>query len=147
MSRLVKPHGGGELKPLLLEGEALAAEKTRAQNLKQVRMTSRETGDLIIEPKELRVTVAGAPAKLRLKEFQLLVALASREGQLCTRQMLAEEVWGYDFLPSSRTIDVHIRRVRQAIEEPSAYTYIQTVHGMGYRFQPVLKDGTEAAQA
>jgi len=105
-----------------------------------------ETGDLVIEPKELRVSVAGTQSRLRLKEFQLLVALASREGQLCTRQMLAEEVWGYDFLPSSRTIDVHIRRVRQAIEDPSAYTYVQTVHGMGYRFQPVLKDGTEASE-
>ncbi|MBI5231254.1 MAG: response regulator transcription factor [Coriobacteriales bacterium] len=103
-----------------------------------------ETGDLFIEPKELRVTVAGKPVKLRLKEFQLLVALASREGQLCTRQMLADEVWGYEFLPSSRTIDVHIRRVRQAIEGPSAYTYVQTVHGMGYRFLSQLKD--EAAE-
>ncbi|NTV96745.1 MAG: sulfate adenylyltransferase, partial [Thiobacillus sp.] len=48
MSRLVKPHGGGELKPLLLEGAALAAEKARAQTLKQVKMSSRETGDLIM---------------------------------------------------------------------------------------------------
>ncbi|MDD3530548.1 MAG: sulfate adenylyltransferase, partial [Gallionellaceae bacterium] len=48
MSRLVKPHGGGELKPLLLTGDALAAEKARAQSLKQVRMSSRETGDLIM---------------------------------------------------------------------------------------------------
>ncbi len=48
MSRLVNPHGGGELKPLLLTGEALAAEKARAQSLKQVKMTSRETGDLIM---------------------------------------------------------------------------------------------------
>jgi DNA-binding response OmpR family regulator len=70
--------------------------------------------------------------------------MAKREGQLCTREMLAEEVWGYEHMTSSRTIDVHVRRLRQAIEDPSAYTYIQTVHGMGYRFEPVAKAGTEA---
>ena len=48
MSKLVKPHGGGELKPLLLEGDALAAEKARAASMKQVRTSSRETGDLIM---------------------------------------------------------------------------------------------------
>jgi DNA-binding response OmpR family regulator len=78
--------------------------------------------------------------KLRAKEFQLLVALASRPGALCTRQRLAEEVWGYEFLPSSRTIDVHIRRLRQAIEDDSDFIYVHTVHGMGYRFEPVPKD-------
>ncbi|PKQ15400.1 MAG: DNA-binding response regulator [Actinobacteria bacterium HGW-Actinobacteria-7] len=99
-----------------------------------------ELGDLVIEPKSFRASVAGAPAKLRLKEFQLLHAMAKRVGQLCTREMLAEEVWGYEHMTSSRTIDVHIRRLRQAVEDPSAFTYIQTVHGMGYRFEPVPKD-------
>lgn len=102
-----------------------------------------EVGDLVIEPRSLRVSVAGRQARLRLKEFQLLVALAKREGLLATRQMLAEEVWGYEHLPSSRTIDVHIRRVRQAIEEPSRFEYIHTVHGMGYRFEPVPKSDAE----
>jgi DNA-binding response OmpR family regulator len=93
-----------------------------------------ETGDLIIEPGQLRVTVAGEPATLRLKEFQLLVTLARNDGLLMTPQRLANEEWGYDHLPSSRTIDVHIRRLRQAIEERSAFTYVHTVHGAGYRF-------------
>lgn len=100
-----------------------------------------EVGDLVIEPGELRVTVAGMPASLRLKEFQLLVALAHNAGSLMSRQRLANEVWGYDHLPSSRTIDVHIRRVRQAVEDPSAYIYIHTVHGAGYRFEPQPKEG------
>ncbi len=98
-----------------------------------------EVGDLVIEPKSFRVTVAGQPAKLRLKEFQLLHAMAKREGLLCTRETLAEEVWGYEHMTSSRTIDVHVRRVRQAIEGPSEYVYVHTVHGMGYRFEPVPK--------
>ena len=102
-----------------------------------------EVGDLTIEPKSFRVLVAGKPVRLRLKEFQLLVALAERHGQLATRNFLAEEVWGYEHLASSRTIDVHIRRLRQAIEEPSAYLYVHTVHGMGYRFEPLAKSGED----
>lgn len=102
-----------------------------------------EVGDLRIEPKSFRVWVKGEPVRLRLKEFQLLITLARRQGELCTRQMLAEEVWGYEHLPSSRTIDVHVRRLRQAVEDPSDYVFIHTVHGMGYRFEPVLKSEYE----
>ena len=98
-----------------------------------------EIGDLVIEPSQLRVSVAGVPARLRLKEFQLLLALAREPGRLMTRQKLAQEVWGYDHLASSRTIDVHIRRLRQAVEDTSAYDYIQTVHGAGYRFDAKAK--------
>ena len=98
-----------------------------------------EVGDLVIDLKSFRTSVAGKPVKLRLKEFQLLVALAEREGSLATRNVLAEEVWGSEHLPSSRTIDVHIRRLRQAIEDPSDFVFIHTVHGMGYRFEPLPK--------
>jgi len=100
-----------------------------------------EIGDLVIEPSQLRVQVAGVPARLRLKEFQLLLALAREPGRLMTRQKLAQEVWGYDHLASSRTIDVHIRRLRQAVEDVSAFDYIQTVHGAGYRFEARPKVG------
>lgn len=98
-----------------------------------------EAGDLVIEPAQLRVSVAASPVRLRLKEFQLLLALAREPGKLMSRQRLAAEVWGYEHMASSRTIDVHIRRVRQAIEDPSAFDYIHTVHGVGYRFEPVVK--------
>ena len=103
-----------------------------------------EVGDLVLEPKSFRVSVAGTPVRLRLKEFQLLLSLAKHQGVLRTRQQLADEVWGYEHLPSSRTIDVHVRRLRQAVEDPSRYVYVHTVHGMGYRFEPVLK--SEAAE-
>jgi len=100
-----------------------------------------EVGDLRIEPGQLRATCAGQPLHLRLKEFQLLVTLARNNGLLMSRQRLASEVWGYEFLPSSRTIDVHVRRLRQALEALSAYEYVHTVHGVGYRFEPVLREG------
>ena len=131
-------------KPFSME-ELLARVRANLRRVRQREDLAEETtitaGDLIIEPKSFKVSVAGKPVSLRLKEFQLLLTLAQHEGQLCTRQMLAEEVWGYEHMTSSRTIDVHIRRLRQVIEQPSAYTYIQTVHGMGYRFEVAEKTG------
>lgn len=119
--------------------ELLARVRASLRRVKEREVLRRdeviEVGDLVIEPSQFRVSVAGAPARLRLKEFQLLVALASNPGVLMTRQRLASDVWGYDFLPSTRTIDVHVRRLRQAVEEPSAFSYVQTVHGLGYRFE------------
>jgi len=133
-------------KPFSME-ELLARVRANLRRVKSREVLSDtrviETGDLRIEPKDLRVTVKNEAVRLRLKEFQLLVALATREGALCTRQMLAEEVWGYEHLPSSRTIDVHVRRLRQGIEDPSEYVYIHTVHGMGYRFETVSKEARE----
>jgi len=130
-------------KPFSIE-ELLA--RVRA-NLRRVRQRETlavdvtiEAGDLVLDPKSYKATVAGQPVSLRLKEFQLLLTLARHEGRLCTRQMLAEEVWGYEHMTSSRTIDVHIRRLRQAVEELSEFRYIHTVHGMGYRFEVIHKD-------
>jgi DNA-binding response OmpR family regulator len=133
-------------KPFSME-ELLA--RVRA-NLRRVReretLTSDEVieiGDLRIDPGSFRAEVAGTPVRLRMKEFQLLHALASNPGAAMTRHRLADEVWGYEFLPSSRTIDVHIRRVRQAVQDSSAYRYIHTVHGVGYRFEPQPQDEPE----
>ncbi len=98
-----------------------------------------EVGDLLIEPSEFRASVDGRPAGLRPKEFQLLVEFASHPGSLLTRHELARRVWGYEHLPSSRTIDVHIRRLRQALASLSRYEYIHTSHGLGYRFEPVVR--------
>ncbi|MFA5845226.1 MAG: response regulator transcription factor [Coriobacteriia bacterium] len=130
-------------KPFSME-ELLARVRANLRRVKEHELLRSdeiiEAGDLVIEPSQFRVTVAGSAVRLRIKEFQLLVALAGSPGQLLTRHRLAEQVWGYEFLPSSRTIDVHIRRLRQAVEEPSSFTYVTTVHGLGYRFEPRPKD-------
>lgn len=94
-----------------------------------------ETGELLIDTKASRVLVAGKQVRLRNKEYALLVALASREGSLCTREWLTERVWGQTFLPTSRTLDTHVRRVRRIIDV-DGWTYIHTERGMGYRFEP-----------
>jgi len=93
-------------------------------------------GDLSIDPSINHVTIAGQAVSLRPKEYLLLFALARSGATPLSRERLAQEVWGYDYLPSSRTIDVHIRRLRALIAQKSAYRYIQTVHGKGYRFVP-----------
>lgn len=95
-----------------------------------------ESGVLRIDTGATRVLVAGKPVRLRSKEYALLVALASREGSLCTRQWLSERVWGEVFLPTSRTLDTHVRRLRRAIDA-DGWTYIHTERGMGYRFEAV----------
>lgn len=94
-----------------------------------------DVGELHMDLNAARVLVAGNSVKLRKKEYQLLFALASRPGTLCTRQWLSREVWGEAFLPTSRTIDTHIKRLRKAIDR-DGWTYIHTEHGMGYRFEP-----------
>jgi DNA-binding response OmpR family regulator len=94
-----------------------------------------EAGDLQLDTKNFTARVSGEPLTLRLKEFELLAALASAPGELKSREELAKEVWGHAGVGSSRTIDVHIRRIRAALEERSSYQYIHTARGLGYRFE------------
>src|ERR671933_72850 len=94
-----------------------------------------EAGDLSIDTKNFTAYAGGESLKLRLKEFELLAALASTHGELRSREELAKEVWGHAGVGSSRTIDVHIRRLRAALEEKSSYEYVHTARGLGYRFE------------
>ena len=95
-----------------------------------------EAGDLQLDTKNFTAYAGGGSLELRLKEFELLAALASTPGELRSREELAKEVWGHAGVGSSRTIDVHIRRIRAALEEKSAYEYVHTARGLGYRFEP-----------
>lgn len=92
-------------------------------------------GPLTIDPVAMRVEIDGEPVRLRAKEYRLLSVLAARRGALCTRQYLTQEVWNEVFLPTSRTLDTHIRRLRKAIQV-DGWSFISTEHGMGYRFEP-----------
>ncbi|MCE7983242.1 MAG: DNA-binding response regulator [Caldilinea sp. CFX5] len=78
---------------------------------------------------------AGEPLPLRHKEFELLALLMSRAGETITRAEIFDQVWGTDWLGDTRTLDVHIRWLRERIEDDPAHpAYIQTVRGVGYRF-------------
>ena len=95
-----------------------------------------EAGDLQLDTKNFTARAGGGSLELRLKEFGLLAALASTPGELRSREELVKEVWGHAGVGSSRTIDVHIRRIRAALEAKSAYEYVHTARGLGYRFEP-----------
>jgi two-component system alkaline phosphatase synthesis response regulator PhoP len=92
-------------------------------------------GDVRIDFKSAEVHRAGAPLVLSALEFKLLRYLVEHRGELVSRQELLERVWGYEALPQTRTVDVHVASLRQKIEPtPSHPQYIVTVHRLGYRF-------------
>ncbi len=94
-----------------------------------------EPSDLLeIDEVRYEIRFAGAPIELTYKEFELLRFLSSRPGRVFTRERLLEQVWGYDYFGGSRTVDVHIRRIRSKIER-EGHTYIRTVRGVGYIFE------------
>jgi two-component system, OmpR family, response regulator RegX3 len=83
------------------------------------------------------VTVSGAAVPLPLKEFELLEMLLRNAGRVLTRGQLIDRVWGADYVGDTKTLDVHVKRLRSKIEpEPSAPRYIVTVRGLGYKFEP-----------
>ncbi len=87
-----------------------------------------------------RVFRDGEEVSLAQKEFDLLVCLMRNRGMALSRDLLLERVWGYDFPGDSRTVDVHVRWLREKVElDPSKPHYIQTVRGIGYRFNDQLK--------
>lgn len=89
-------------------------------------------GPLVLDAASYSVTVAGRPLDLTYKEFELLRFLAERPGRVFTRPTLLREVWGFDFYGGTRTVDVHVRRLRAKLG-PEHEGLIQTVRGVGYR--------------
>ena len=90
-------------------------------------------GALAIDFERYEVHVHGEPVDLTYKEFELLKFLATHPGKVFTREALLDKVWGYDYYGGTRTVDVHIRRLRSKIEVGSA-TYIETIRNVGYKF-------------
>jgi DNA-binding response OmpR family regulator len=89
-------------------------------------------GPLSLDTDTYRVTAAGRPLDLTFKEFELLRFLAARPGRVSTRPALLREVWGYDFYGGTRTVDVHVRRLRAKLG-PEHEHLIETGRGVGYR--------------
>lgn len=92
-------------------------------------------GAIRLDLKTRQVFKRGQELALRYKEFELLSLLMSHQGEVVTRAQLFDEVWGTDWLGDTRTLDVHIRWLREKIEDdPGAPRYIRTIRGVGYRF-------------
>lgn len=88
-------------------------------------------GPLTVDPQRREVRVDGERISLREREFDLVAYLASRHGTVCSRAELLDNVWGYDFRGDERTIDTHVRRIREALG--ASGTMIRTVWGIGYQ--------------
>ncbi len=94
-------------------------------------------GELTINPSTRQLSIGGREAELTAKEFDLLWFLMNHPGQVFSRDQLLDQVWGYDFFGDSSTVTVHVRRLREKIEQnPTRPRYILTVWGVGYKFAP-----------
>lgn len=92
-------------------------------------------GDLAIDLIKREVLLKNKTLNLKPKEFDLLKILATNQGKVFTRDFLLEQLWGYDYLGDTRTVDVHMRRLRQKLEKnPAKPLYLKTIHGIGYKF-------------
>ena len=93
-------------------------------------------GDLMLDLSRHELSRAGRPLPLKPKEFDLFVYLARHKGKVLSRELIMESVWGWDYIGGSRTVDVHIRWLREKIEpDPANPARIVTVRGAGYRFE------------
>ena len=103
-----------------------------------------ETGNAVLESGPVRmdvdrhvVTVDGQPAQMPLKEFELLEFLLRNAGRVLTRGQLIDRVWGSDYVGDTKTLDVHVKRLRAKIEpDPARPKFLLTVRGLGYKFEP-----------
>ena len=110
---------------------------------KHRRISGKETvqhGNLAIDFERYEVMVDGQRIDFTFKEYELLKFLATNPGKVFTRDSLLSKVWGYEYYGGTRTVDVHVRRLRSKIED-SAHQFIETVRGVGYKF--LFENGTE----
>ena len=109
---------------------------TRAKRvIKQTKIQGRDLikhGDLVMDMAKCEVSIDGKLLALTFKEYELLKFLARNKGRVFTREVLLNEVWGYDYYGGDRTVDVHVRRLRSKLED-STNIYIQTVRNIGYK--------------
>lgn len=115
------------IKPRVLASRIKALLKRKKENVVQDQLT---VGDITIDRKTFEVSLRGEPLVLPKKEFELLYLLATKPGEVFTREKILNKVWGYDVDVVDRTIDVHIRKIREKIGD----SRIKTIKGVGYKF-------------
>ncbi|MFM9086351.1 MAG: response regulator [Acidimicrobiia bacterium] len=95
-----------------------------------------DVGDVTIDPERHVVTIRGEVTKLPLKEFELLYVLMANAGRVMTRENLIDRVWGSDYFGDTKTLDVHVKRLRAKVEpDPASPTRIVTIRGLGYKYE------------
>ncbi len=93
-------------------------------------------GELQIDTSSYEVTIRGERIGLRFKEYELLKLLAENPGRVFSRDALLNQIWGYEYFGGTRTVDVHIRRLRSKIED-AEHNFIETIWNVGYRFREI----------
>lgn len=119
--------------------ELLARVKALLRRSKQVVEKSEkdvlENNEIRVTLSERKVQVNGDEVHLTPKEYELLLMLLSSPEQVFSREILLEKVWGYDYFGDTRTVDMHVQRIRKKIGDHSDQEYIQTVFGVGYKMR------------
>jgi DNA-binding response OmpR family regulator len=119
-----------------LRRSRLLREELGKSNVEEKQQEKLTFGNLIINLTRREVILDGEVLALKPQEYELLVFFAQHKGQMLSREFILERVWGWDFIGDSRTVDVHVRWLRQKIEDDSSKpTRIVTVRGGGYRFE------------
>lgn len=127
---LTKPFG---MRELVARCRALLRRHRRSQL--QTQETALRFHEVVLYPQECRVTIRGEEVNLSPKEFRILELFMSHPRRVWSREQLIERIWGPDFMGDSKTVDVHIRWLREKLElDPSRPEYLLTVRGFGYRF-------------
>lgn len=122
---IVKPFSPGEL---VARMEAVLRRYTKQEQQEEIQF-----GPILINEKSRRIEANGESISLTVKEFDLLYFLCQHTGQVFSREQLLEKVWGYDYAGSTRTVDTHVKTMRLKLGESG--NYIQTVWGVGYKFE------------
>jgi DNA-binding response OmpR family regulator len=120
----------------------LAAGRNRMAEAAPEESAEIRAGDVVVDEVTYSAKVRGRPLDLTYKEFELLKFLAQHPGRVFTRAQLLQEVWGYDYFGGTRTVDVHVRRLRAKLG-PEHEALIGTVRNVGYRFVPPGRDRTQ----
>ena len=129
---LAKPFG---MRELMARVRALLRRASSSTNDGGAGDTTVRVGDIDLESRGRTVRRGQTEIALKPKEFDLVFFLATNAGQVFTREQLLEKVWGYDFFGGSRTVDVHMRWLREKLEkEPGRPAHLLTVRGVGYKF-------------
>ncbi len=130
---VTKPY---RLRELVARIRAVSRRREARDELDDVDEEIIQRGDLRLDAQARRCYVRGEEIKLRKKEFALLRLLMENPGRVLTREVLIDRVWGHDYVGDTKTLDVHVKRLRGLVEEdPKNPVHITTVRGVGYRFE------------
>lgn len=114
-------------------GELLARIRALLRREKTVKRSVLQISDLVLDPATHEVTRAGSSVPLTSKEYRLLDYFMRRPGQVCTRTMIGEHIWGYNFIDNSNVIDVSVSNLRKKVDGGAPLQLIKTVRNVGYK--------------